>query len=107
MRQTGGQVLDELTDFTSAEEEPDDWPFEDKATHAKWLGKAERTIDNWRDLPDGLPFTMLGRVPMFHRGWTIQWLEGRRQQRNPTKLSPRQPPRAGAKSAPNDADARG
>jgi hypothetical protein len=68
---------------------PDLSEFETKAAHAAWLGgvlgktPTERTIDNWRDQPDGLPFTTAGRTPLFCREWTIEWLERRRRQNNP------------------------
>jgi hypothetical protein len=57
--------------------------FESKAAHAAWLGRSERTIDNWRNQPDGLPYTKGGREPLFCREWTLEWLKSRRRQNNP------------------------
>lgn len=63
----------------------EDFPFETKAEHAAWLGTTTRSIDNWRDGPDGLPYTTKGRTPLFCREWTLEWLESRRKQNNPTR----------------------
>jgi hypothetical protein len=61
----------------------EDMPFETKAEHAAWLDTTTRSIDNWRNQPDGLPFTSKGRTPLFRREWTLDWLESRRRQNNP------------------------
>jgi hypothetical protein len=61
-----------------------DLPFETKAEHAAWLRRTERTLDNWRNQPDGLPYTTKGRTPLFNREWTLEWLKSRRRQNNPT-----------------------
>jgi hypothetical protein len=57
--------------------------FESKAAHAAWLDRTERTLDNWRNEPNGLPYTCAGRAPLFCREWTLAWLESRRRQKNP------------------------
>jgi hypothetical protein len=61
-----------------------DMPFETKAEHAAWLETTERSIDNWRNLPDGLPYTKKGKTPLFCREWTLDWLASRRRQNNPS-----------------------
>jgi hypothetical protein len=58
--------------------------LETKAAHAAWLGKSERTLDDWRNQPDGLPFTTAGKTPLFCREWTLEWLRNRRRQNNLT-----------------------
>jgi hypothetical protein len=58
-------------------------PFEGKTAHAAWLNTSERTLDNWRNLLNGLPYTTKGRTPLFCREWTLAWLESRRRQNNP------------------------
>jgi hypothetical protein len=60
-----------------------DMPFETKEAHANWLDTTPRSIDNWRNQPDGLPYTTKGRTPLFCREWTLVWLESRRRQNNP------------------------
>jgi hypothetical protein len=62
-----------------------DFPYDTKQEHAAFLNTTVRSIDNWRNQPNGLPFTTKGRTPLFHREWTLAWLETRRQQKNSTK----------------------
>lgn len=62
---------------------PDNLPFETKEEHARWLNTTPRTIDNWRNEPDGLPYTKAGQRPLFCRAWTLEWLTSRRRQNNP------------------------
>ena len=69
--------------------------FESKAAHAAWLETTERSIDNWRNQPDGLPYTTKGRTPLFCREWTLAWLELRRRQNNPLHQRGKQRRRAG------------
>jgi hypothetical protein len=61
---------------------PDIGQFETKAEHAAWLDTSERTLDNWRNLPNGLPYTTKGKTPLFCREWTLEWLATRRRQKN-------------------------
>lgn len=60
-------------------------PFESKEAHASWLNTTTRSIDNWRNEPDGLPYTTRGRTPLFSREWTLAWLESRRRQSSPRR----------------------
>jgi hypothetical protein len=65
--------------------------LESKAAHAAWLagilGRRSltgRTLDHWRNEPNGLPYTNAGQTPLFCREWTLEWLRNRRRQNNPT-----------------------
>jgi hypothetical protein len=70
--------------------------FESKAHHAAWLGVTERSIDRYTDQPDGMPFSRFSRWKIFKREWTLAWLEGRKESRNPTPKDRQRgrPPRA-------------
>lgn len=59
--------------------------FEDAAAHARRLKKSARTLNRWANAPDGLPFAKCGGSRLFNVRWTLEWLEGRRVQRNPTR----------------------
>ena len=59
--------------------------YEDAAEHAAWLQTTVRTLRRWVDEPDGLPFTTRGQTRLLKRSWTLEWLEGRRMPRNPSK----------------------
>jgi len=63
----------------------DDLSFETKAEHAAWLNTSERSLDNWRNQPNGLPYTLKGRTPLFHRPWTVEWIASRKRQNNPSR----------------------
>ena len=75
--------------------------FETKAEHADWLETTERSVDNWRKQPNGLPYTTKGRTPLFCREWT---LNGSRLGASRTTPSPsvgvRPDARAGAPGLP-------
>jgi hypothetical protein len=59
--------------------------FETKDEHAAWLKTTPRTLDNWRNVPNGLPYTKAGNKPLFCREWTLEWLASRRRQNNPAR----------------------
>jgi len=59
--------------------------FDTREEHAAKLGVSPRTLDRWRSEPDGLPYTLGGKVPLFKDEWTRIWLEQRRRQRNPRR----------------------
>jgi hypothetical protein len=71
-----------------------------KAEQAKALNVSEKTIDRYTKQPDGMPYTMAGRVKLFRHDWTRDWLASRKRQDNPTAprrgRPRRQPERAGA-----------
>ena len=71
----GDQVTDTFSDSAPTANDDASWPFEEKSAHAEWLGTSERTLDSWRNKPDGLPFVLMGRKPLFKRAWTLEWLE--------------------------------
>jgi hypothetical protein len=62
----GDQVTDTCTDNAPTADDDMSWPFEEKSAHAEWLNTSERTLDSWRNVPDGLPHAYLGRRPIFN-----------------------------------------
>jgi hypothetical protein len=49
------------------------------------VGKTSRTIHNWINQPDGLPFVQLGANRYVHLETAREWLMARMRQRNPDR----------------------
>ncbi|MGB8104446.1 MAG: helix-turn-helix domain-containing protein [Pseudolabrys sp.] len=54
-----------------------------KTALAKEFGVSERTIDRWRNQPNGLPFTTAGATVLFNIASVRKWLDKR--ERHPNK----------------------
>ena len=69
--------------------------FDTEPQHIEWLAEEfgrhwdPRTLRNWRNEADGLPYTTAGKTVLYRREWTIAWLESRRTVRNPIRAGRR------------------
>jgi hypothetical protein len=52
---------------------------------AKEVQRSTRTVRNWMDQPDGLPFTRIGNRILIHIPTARDWLFGRMRRPNPTR----------------------
>jgi hypothetical protein len=59
--------------------------FVDSHQLAKELDRCERTIRNWMNEPDGMPYSMLGRLRIVHIPTARQWLLKKMRPRNPDR----------------------
>jgi hypothetical protein len=57
-------------------------PAEQLATD---LNRTYRTVYNWMNEPDGLPFVQIGNLRLLHPETTRAWLLSRLRQRNPVR----------------------
>lgn len=49
------------------------------------LERSEKTIARWENLPDGLPFTLLGGRKLYKKSSVIAWIESRERKPNPRR----------------------
>jgi hypothetical protein len=56
--------------------------FVDSHQLAKELDRCERTIRNWMNEPNGMPYAMLGYTRIIHIPTARKWLMSRMRQRN-------------------------
>jgi excisionase family DNA binding protein len=52
---------------------------------AKELRVTPRTINRWRDMPDGIPCTEIGGRVLYRRAAIEQWLKAHERQPNPRR----------------------
>lgn len=46
------------------------------------IDRAEKTVQRWENLPDGLPFTMLSGRKLYKKTSVLAWIEGRERRPN-------------------------
>ena len=63
--------------------------YVDKPALAKAFKKSERTIDRWRNQPDGLPYTTAGATVLFDVSVARGWLKSRMTRPNRRRASAR------------------
>jgi hypothetical protein len=49
------------------------------------VNRAEKTIERWERLPDGLPCTMLGGRKLYKKTSVLAWIESRECRPNPRR----------------------
>jgi len=52
------------------------------------LGVKPRTVSEWVKMPNGLPYSKVGRAYLFNRERVLAWIDARNMQRNPVKQRP-------------------